>query len=171
MGRLQSQRQNAHFSGHSLQDFSPSITRSHLPSRPMGPLAVTRKRKDLPYAYATAVSSVAVLLPRPVRRDRSRYRRPVSVFSRSATAMRLLLYNSVNDREPAEIIDFDRDTDRWGDVWSLFVPGIGPGQLVSLPGQRPLGSRAGAPLRFGRAVDRSLLPTRWPALSRSPMTA
>jgi hypothetical protein len=37
-----------------------------------------------------------------------------SVFSRSATAMRLLLYNRVTDREPAEIIEFDRETDRWG---------------------------------------------------------
>ena len=36
-----------------------------------------------------------------------------SVFSRSATAMRLLLYNRPGDREPAEVIDFDRDTDRW----------------------------------------------------------
>ena len=31
-----------------------------------------------------------------------------SVFSRSATAMRLLLYNRVGEREPAEIIEFDR---------------------------------------------------------------
>ncbi len=52
-----------------------------------------------------------------------------SVFSRSATAMRLLLYNKVTDREPAEVIEFDRDTDRWGDVWSLNVPGIDSGQL------------------------------------------
>ena len=44
-----------------------------------------------------------------------------SVFSRSATAMRLLLYNKVSDLEPAEIIEFDRDSDRWGDVWSLHV--------------------------------------------------
>jgi len=51
------------------------------------------------------------------------------VFSRSATSMRLLLYNNVNDREPAEIIRFDPDTDRWGDVWSMFVPTIGRGQL------------------------------------------
>ena len=51
-----------------------------------------------------------------------------SVFSRSATAMRLLLYNKVNDREPSEIIEFDRDTDRWGDVWSVQVPGLDAGQ-------------------------------------------
>ena len=60
-----------------------------------------------------------------------------SVFSRSATAMRLLLYNKVNDREPAEIIEFDRDTDRWGDVWSLTVPGLDAGQLYHLQASGP----------------------------------
>jgi isoamylase len=55
------------------------------------------------------------------------------VFSRSATAMRLLLYDRVQDMEPAEVIEFDRETDRWGDVWSIFVPGIGPGQLTFVP--------------------------------------
>ncbi|MEM9644763.1 MAG: glycogen debranching protein GlgX [Planctomycetota bacterium] len=60
-----------------------------------------------------------------------------SVFSRSATEMRLLLYNKVNDREPAEVIDFDRDTDRWGDVWSLNVPGLEAGQLYHLQASGP----------------------------------
>jgi glycogen operon protein len=60
-----------------------------------------------------------------------------SVFSRSATAMRLLLYNKVGDREPAEIIEFDRDTDRWGDVWSLNVPGIDAGQLYHFQASGP----------------------------------
>jgi isoamylase len=60
-----------------------------------------------------------------------------SVFSRSATAMRLLLYNKVTDREPSEIIEFDRDTDRWGDVWSVNVPGIDHGQLYHLQASGP----------------------------------
>jgi len=59
------------------------------------------------------------------------------VFSRSATAMRLLLYDDVNDTEPSEVIYFDRDTDRWGDVWSVFVPGIGAGQLYHLQADGP----------------------------------
>jgi len=60
-----------------------------------------------------------------------------SVFSRSATSMRLLLYNQVDDTEPDEIIHFDRDTDRWGDIWSIFVPGIGPGQLYHFQADGP----------------------------------
>lgn len=65
------------------------------------------------------------------------------VFSRSATAMRVLLYDNVDDREPTEIIEFDRDTDRWGDVWSAFVPGIGPGQLYHFQSNGPFDPESG----------------------------
>ena len=65
------------------------------------------------------------------------------VFSRSATAMRVLLYDSVDDREPVEVIEFDRDTDRWGDVWSAFVPGIGPGQLYHFQANGPFDPESG----------------------------
>jgi len=58
-------------------------------------------------------------------------------FSRSATNMRVLLYDKVADREPAEVIDFDRDSDRWGDVWSVFVPGVSNGQLYHLQADGP----------------------------------
>ncbi|MCA9103297.1 MAG: glycogen debranching protein GlgX [Pirellulales bacterium] len=60
-----------------------------------------------------------------------------SVFSRSATAMRLLLYNKVSDREPTDVIHFDRDTDRWGDIWSVFVPGVHAGQLYHFQADGP----------------------------------
>ncbi len=60
-----------------------------------------------------------------------------SVFSRSATAMRLLLYNDVADTEPSEIISFDRDADRWGDVWSLNVPSLAHGQLYHFQADGP----------------------------------
>lgn len=60
-----------------------------------------------------------------------------SVFSRSATSMNVLLYSKPSDREPAEVIRFDRDTDRWGDIWSVYVPGIAPGQLYHLQASGP----------------------------------
>ena len=66
------------------------------------------------------------------------------VFSRSATAMRVLLYDNVDDREPAEIIDFDPDLNRWGDIWSIFVPGVGPGPALPFPGRRAVRARARA---------------------------
>lgn len=65
------------------------------------------------------------------------------VFSRSATAMRVLLYDSVDDREPAEIIELDRDTDRWGDMWSVFVPGVNPGQLYHFQASGPFDPDSG----------------------------
>jgi glycogen operon protein len=59
------------------------------------------------------------------------------IFSRSATAMRVLLYDKVTDREPAEMIEFDPDSDRWGDIWSVYVPGVGAGQLYHLQAEGP----------------------------------
>ena len=59
------------------------------------------------------------------------------VFSRRATAMRVLLYEKVTDRDPTTIIDFDPDLNRWGDVWSIFVPGVGPSQLYHFQADGP----------------------------------
>ncbi|MEL7496144.1 MAG: glycogen debranching protein GlgX [Planctomycetota bacterium] len=59
------------------------------------------------------------------------------VFSRNATEMRLLLYDDVNDLEPVDIINFDPDRNRWGDIWSIFVPGVGPGQLYHFQASGP----------------------------------
>ncbi|MGD9645962.1 MAG: glycogen debranching protein GlgX [Pirellulales bacterium] len=59
------------------------------------------------------------------------------IFSRWATGMRVLLYDRVSDRDPAEILHFHPDTDRWGDIWSLFVPGLSAGQLYHLQADGP----------------------------------
>jgi isoamylase len=66
-----------------------------------------------------------------------------NVFSRSAHSVRLLLYDHVNQREPAEIIEFEPETDRWGDVWSVFVPGLGSGQLYHLQAGGPHDPKVG----------------------------
>jgi isoamylase len=72
------------------------------------------------------------------------------VFSRRATAMRVLLYNAPEDPESAESIDFDPELNRWGDIWSVFVPGVGPGQLYHFQADGPFEPDKG--LRFdGRA--------------------
>ena len=72
------------------------------------------------------------------------------VFSRCATAMRVLLYDGVDDREPTDIIDFDPDLNRWGDIWSVFVPGVGPGQLYHFQADGPFEPQHGASLRSAR---------------------
>ena len=72
------------------------------------------------------------------------------VYSRSATAMRVLLYGAVDDPEPSEVIAFDPTRDRWGDIWSLFVPGLGPGCLYHFQADGPFDPQRGQ--RFdGRA--------------------
>jgi len=70
------------------------------------------------------------------------------VFSRSATAMRVLVYDRASDREPTEVIDFDRDLNRWGDVWSVFVPEMRPGQLYHFQAEGPFDPEQGH--RFDR---------------------
>jgi isoamylase len=60
-----------------------------------------------------------------------------SVYSKSATAMRVLLYRHVHDREPVKLLEFNPSTDRWGDIWSIFVPGLKPGQLYHFQADGP----------------------------------
>jgi len=76
------------------------------------------------------------------------------VFSRSATKMRVLLYDSPDQPDPAEIIDFDPDLNRWGDIWSVFVPAVAPGQLYHFQADGPHEPERG--LRFdpqARLID------------------
>jgi glycogen operon protein len=88
------------------------------------------------------------------------------VYSRSATAMRVLLYDAVGDPEPAEVIALDPAKDRWGDIWSIFVPGIRPGQLYHFQADGPFdperGQRFDGTARlidpYARALAGSYLP-------------
>ena len=57
--------------------------------------------------------------------------------------MRVLLYTHIDDREPAEIVDFDPDLNRWGDLWSLFVPGLKAGQLYHFQADGPFDPQHG----------------------------
>ncbi|MDO4583830.1 MAG: glycogen debranching protein GlgX [Planctomycetia bacterium] len=72
------------------------------------------------------------------------------LFSRSATSVRLLLYRDVEDVEPTETIQLYAETNRWGDIWSLFVPYLKPGALYHYQVEGPFDPSRG--LRFdGRA--------------------
>lgn len=89
------------------------------------------------------------------------------VYSKSATALRVLLYQRVTDREPNRIIEFNRDTDRWGDIWSVFAPGLKPGQLYHFQADGPfephLGHRFNPQARlidpYARALAGRFLPS------------
>lgn len=76
------------------------------------------------------------------------------VFSRNASNMKLLLYDREDDLDPTEVIEFDRDLDRWGDIWSVFVPGVSAGQLYHFQADGPYDPSRG--LRFdpkARLID------------------
>ncbi len=60
-----------------------------------------------------------------------------AVYSKSATAMRVLLYKDVKDRNPSRLIELNPDTDRWGDIWSVFVPDLKPGALYHFQADGP----------------------------------
>jgi len=72
------------------------------------------------------------------------------VYSRSATALRILLYDAADDVAPAETISLDPARDRWGDIWSVFVPGLAAGTLYHVQADGPFDPERGQ--RFdGRA--------------------
>lgn len=90
-----------------------------------------------------------------------------AVVSKNATAMRLLLYDRVTDKDPAEIIEFNREENRWGNVWSLFVPNIGAKQLYHFQADGPfrpeLGHRFNGKARlidpYAKALAGTFLPS------------
>ncbi|MHB1033765.1 MAG: glycogen debranching protein GlgX [Pirellulales bacterium] len=99
----------------------------------------------------------------PILRDRGVQ---FVVFSRAATAMRLLLYDKVEDRDPVAVIPFDPAVNRWGDLWSILVPGLGLGRLYHLQADGPFepekGHRFNGRARlidpYARALAGSFLP-------------
>ena len=128
---------------------------------------------------ASGVISAEAVLKAPIARHLHQFAAPLPfgaivrdggvqfvVFSRSATAMRVLLYDRVSDPEPSAIIPFDRATDRWGDVWSVFVSGVGVGQLYHFQADGPFepakGQRFDGRARlidpFARALAGEFLP-------------
>ena len=52
-----------------------------------------------------------------------------SVFSRSAAAVELLLFDRDDDGRPAQVIPIDPVTDRSYHYWHAFVPDVRPGQI------------------------------------------
>jgi isoamylase len=51
------------------------------------------------------------------------------VFSRRATRVELLFFDSAEDGDPSRVIDLDPASSRTLDYWHVFVPGISSGQI------------------------------------------
>ncbi len=52
-----------------------------------------------------------------------------AIFSRHATAVSLILFETPEDTGPLAEIEFDPEMNRTGDIWHICVKGVGPGQL------------------------------------------
>ncbi len=66
-----------------------------------------------------------------------------TVFSRHARRVWVALFRAVEDREPVWEYEFDAEKHRTGDVWSIFVQGIGEGVLFLYRMDGPWSPREG----------------------------
>jgi len=108
----------------------PSIRKRVSPRKPLPPLQFTQ---PLPYGAILRDGGVQFV-----------------VYSRSATKLRILLYDAVADLAAAETIELEPARDRWGDIWSVFVPGLAAGTLYHVQADGPFEPERGQ--RFdGRA--------------------
>jgi glycogen operon protein len=69
-----------------------------------------------------------------------------SVFSRSATAVDLLLFDQVDDSTPARVVPIDPSANRAYHYWHVFVPSLKQGQLYGYRVHGPYNPASG--LRF-----------------------
>ncbi|MEK6237772.1 MAG: alpha-amylase family glycosyl hydrolase, partial [Planctomycetales bacterium] len=79
-----------------------------------------------------------------------------TVYSRSATGMRVLLYDRIADRNPSRVIALDPDRHRFGNAWSVFVEGLAPGALYHLQADGPF-----SPAEGHRFVSQARLIDPW----------
>jgi len=69
-----------------------------------------------------------------------------SVFSRHATGVRLLLFDSVDDAEASRVVRLDPSANRTYYYWHVFVPNVKPGQLYGYRVDGPFDPSSG--MRF-----------------------
>ena len=88
-----------------------------------------------------------------------------AVFSRHASRVRLELFDRPEDASPARVMDLDAARQRTGDVWHVWVRGIGPGQLYAYRMDGPYEPNEGHRFNFNRL----LLDPFATAISRLPL--
>jgi isoamylase len=87
-----------------------------------------------------------------------------AIFSRYASRVRLELFDHPEDAVPAQVIDLDSARNRTGDLWHVWVKGIGSGQLYAYRLDGPYKPDEGHRFNFNRL----LLDPRATAISRLP---
>ena len=72
-----------------------------------------------------------------------------SLFSRTASAVELVLFDHEDDATPSRLVRLDPVTDHTYHYWHVFVPGLRPGQIYGYRVDGPAAPRRG--LRFDRS--------------------
>jgi glycogen operon protein len=75
-----------------------------------------------------------------------------AIFSRWASRVRLELFDHPEDAAPARVIDLDSGRNRTGDVWHVWVEGIGSGQLYAYRVDGPYEPGKGHRFNFNRLL-------------------
>jgi glycogen operon protein len=75
-----------------------------------------------------------------------------AIFSRDASRVQLDLFDHPDDALPARVIDLDSARNRTGDVWHVWVEGIGPGQLYAYRVDGPYEPSEGHRFNFNRLL-------------------
>jgi glycogen operon protein len=75
-----------------------------------------------------------------------------AIFSRYASRVRLELFDHPEDAAPARAIDLDSARNRTGDVWHVWVKGIGPGQLYAYRVDGPYEPSEGHRFNFNKLL-------------------
>jgi glycogen operon protein len=75
-----------------------------------------------------------------------------AIFSRYASRVQLELFDHPEDAAPARVIDLDSTRNRTGDVWHVWVEGIGPGQLYAYRVDGPYKPSEGHRFNFNRLL-------------------
>ena len=77
-----------------------------------------------------------------------------SVFSRSAAAIELLLFDRVDDARPSRVIPIDPCLNRTYHYWHVFVPGVQAGQIYGFRAYGPFEPDRGSQVRSIQAATR-----------------
>jgi isoamylase len=75
-----------------------------------------------------------------------------AIFSRYASRVRLELFDHPEDAVPSRIIDLESAHNRTGDVWHVWVEGIGPGQIYAYRVDGPYAPGEGHRFNFNRLL-------------------
>jgi glycogen operon protein len=75
-----------------------------------------------------------------------------AIFSRSASRVRLEFFDHPEDAAPTRVIDLDSVHNHTGDVWHVWVKGIGPGQLYAYRVDGPYEPSEGHRFNFNRLL-------------------